>query len=176
MSGVTLRARLLYRLSGRLRCRLIPIDGRPYLERYFVGRVAGVTVYLHRFLAADGDREVHDHPWRWSLAWVLTGGYREERLRHLDPERGWSSDFRRIGPWRPNLLTARSFHRIVAPQPETWTLFVHGPRVKRWGFLEAPSGAGGASYRPAAAEDGGDWKRTAPVGAHAGRAPLHGAG
>lgn len=170
MSRPSLRARLLHRLGARLRCRCITIDGRPYMERYLVARAAGVTVYLHRFLAADGDREVHDHPWRWSLAWALVGGYREERLRHLDPEAGWVSVMRRIGPLRPNLLTARSFHRVVEPEPETWTLFVHGPRVKQWGFLEHSDGR--VSYRPAATAAGSDWKRTAPRGRDAGREPL----
>jgi len=172
MSHPGLRARLLYRLTARLRCRLIQLDGHPYLERYYVGRFLGATVYLHRFLASDGDREVHDHPWRWSCAWVLTGGYREERLRHLDPEQGWVADMRRIGAGRLNCLTARSFHRVVDPRPETWTLFVHGPRVKQWGFLETAAERGGAVYRPAAQASGGDWKRTAPIGAHAGRQPL----
>ena len=174
MTRANLRARILYRFSAGLRCRLIRNEGRPYLERYFVGRLLGITVFLHRFLASDGDREVHDHPWRWSFAWVLTGGYREERMRHLDPERGWASDLRSIRAGRINALGARSFHRVLEPQPETWTVFVHGPRIKRWGFLEAVPEGAGATYRPAAVASGGDWKHTAPRGRDAGREPLAG--
>ena len=174
MTRTNRRARILYRLTAGLRCRLIRSDGRPYLERYYVGRLLGATVFLHRFVASDGDREVHDHPWRWSFAWVLTGGYREERLRHLDPEQGWVSVLRRVGAGRINVLRASSFHRVLDPEPETWTLFVHGARIKQWGFLEpVPQGAG-AAYRPATAVDGGDWKRTAPHGRDAGREPLAG--
>ncbi len=72
--------RALYRLTAGLRCRLISRDGRPYLERYYLGRLGPVTAYLHRFVGRDGDEETHDHPWR-AISLVLAGSYREERAR-----------------------------------------------------------------------------------------------
>lgn len=131
-------AKLLYRLTALRPCRLIHRgQGERYLERYFLGSVRGITAYLHRFVASDADEWVHDHPWRWSVAIVLTGGYLEERLQWFDPATGWTSRMRFIGGWRRiNLIRGGDFHRIVECTPETWTLFIHGSRVKGWGFLQ----------------------------------------
>lgn len=128
-------ARLLYRLTENLPARAIRIDDRPYMERYYVGRCLGVTVYLHRFLAGDGDRQVHDHPWRWALGIPLVGGYVEERLEAFCPTLGWISRVHRVRRFRLNLIGARTFHQIVHVEPGTWTLFAHGARFKGWGFL-----------------------------------------
>jgi hypothetical protein len=168
-------ARLLYKISGRLRCRFIKVNDRPYLERYYLGKALGVTLFLHRFLASDGDRFVHDHPWSWSAALILAGGYDEERLKHLDPQIGWRSRFRRQFPGRLNIITPRTFHRIHNPDPETWTLFLHGRRIKGWGFLSRSEDLPQTSYVAA-----GDhsrtrgWQTVAPRGAQASREPFTG--
>lgn len=133
--------KLLYWLSGRLPCRLINDGDRPYLERYYVGRLFGWTFYLHRFVASDPARGLHDHPWdrAWSL--ILSGWYFEETRAGLRKVRWF------------NRLTGDTFHRVVLPceldgkryENETcsthkavpcWTLFAHGPYTKRWGFLK----------------------------------------
>lgn len=138
-------ARLLYRLSAHLPCRLIHRgDGSRYLERYAMPATIrralkriGITVYLHRFVAADCDEWVHDHPWRHSLAILLTGWYREERVQWWDPETGWKARERTIGGLRRlNLIRAQDFHRIREARPDTWTLFIHTQRIKGWGFLK----------------------------------------
>lgn len=173
-------ARWLFRLSGRLPCRLIKIEGSPYLERYWLGRGMGVTAYLHRFVGRDGDRNLHDHPWRWSLSIVLTGGYLEARLRWFDPSltTGWNERVRRIGGWRRlNWIGCGDFHQIVRVDPETWTLFMHGPRVKGWGFLSSgqnldehdPAYVSYDGYPPPASFD---WQHASPIGREAGREPL----
>lgn len=117
--------RLLYAISGRLPCRLINDGDRPYLERYYVGRLFGLTFYLHRFVASDPARGLHDHPWARAYSFVLAGKYIEE-TRAGDR---WVCWF--------NRLTGDSFHRIVLPDgaPHVWTLFCHGQYVKPWGFM-----------------------------------------
>lgn len=126
---------LLLRLTAPMPARAIHIGDRPYIERYFVGRWLGCTVYLHRYLGSDGDRQVHDHPWRWAVGIPLVGGYLEERVTGLDPRHGWLAVNRPVRRFRPNLIRATTFHRIVSVEPGTWTLFVHGSRFKGWGFL-----------------------------------------
>lgn len=123
--------RLLYRLTANLPCRLISLDGAPYLERYLLARLGPLTVYLHRFVAPDGDEEVHDHPWR-ALSVVLAGGYFEERAA-LDGEAGLRVRLRRVR-WA-NWITQQALHRIARIEPETWTLFIVGRRRKGWGFM-----------------------------------------
>ena len=65
---------LLFRFSGRLRCRFIDCEqGEPYLERYYLFGAFGWHAYLHRFVDSDPDRGLHDHPWSRALSLVLTG-------------------------------------------------------------------------------------------------------
>lgn len=165
----------LYHLTAKLPARLICVDDQPYLERYYVGRLFGVTFYLHRFVAADQDRHVHDHPWPWALSLILAGSYVEETVRWFTPECGWVSRFTRRCWWRPNRLSARSFHRIHTAEPDTWTLFMHGRRCKRWGFLE-PMHQGvlrGAVYQQHLNDTATiGWEQTAPPGSQIGRVPF----
>lgn len=165
--------RFLYWLSGKLPCRLIKSGDAPYLERYYVGKWFGVTVYLHRFVGADGDRHVHDHPWHHSAAWVLAGGYVEERLQHFDLRAGgWVCRLRDIKRGRVNIIRGATFHRIVRVEPETWTLFMHGSRGKGWGFLEHTNTAdniGVLYHQPYNTAAFKDWHRSAPAGVDVGR-------
>lgn len=165
----------LYRLTGHLRCRLIKISGQPYLERYFLCRFGETTVYLHRFVSGDGDREVHDHPFRWSFSWVLAGHYWEEVLSCLCLRDGFISTERLRSRFSVNVIGPQKFHRIARAQPETWTLFVHGPRFKHWGFFSLDSLEGGGPaivyHNPHDAADP-DWHLQAPKGAAAGREPM----
>lgn len=127
--------RLLWWFSARLRVREIRIDGELYLERYWLGSLLGWTFYLHRFVRPDAGRDLHDHPWPLAFGLVLWGGYWEERLQHLDPDKGPVVVQRPVRPWRPNLIRAMDFHRITAVVEGTWTLFGHRRRCKGWGFL-----------------------------------------
>ncbi|HEB92340.1 MAG TPA: hypothetical protein ENI94_02520 [Gammaproteobacteria bacterium] len=169
MSGVS---KLLYRFTAGRPCRLIHRHkNERYLERYWLGRVFGVTAYLHRFVARDADDWVHDHPWGWSVAIVLTGRYQEERLKWFDPAVGWTSVFRVLRAGRINIIRGQDFHRITDCQPETWTLFIHGPRRKGWGFLEK-SEAVVCYYQPYDTAVSHQWHTRVPTGRNADRAPL----
>ena len=168
--------RWLYRWSAKLPCRLIGCEGRPYLERYFVLRFLGFSIYLHRFVDSDGDLETHDHPWH-ALAIVLAGGYSEERVCDMNLRSGVGIYKRHIR-WL-NWISANTFHRIAHIQPETWTLFIHGPRVKTWGFLmtHAPGAMGQnwaityhQPYKLLTADS--KWWREVPKGRSARRCPL----
>jgi hypothetical protein len=79
---MSLLNRLLYRFSAYCRCRVINgPDRQPYLERYHLLRLPfGYRVYLHRFVASDPGRGLHNHPWRHALSLVLCGSYRETRM------------------------------------------------------------------------------------------------
>lgn len=153
--------RLLEALTDRLPCRFIDGEGgEPYLERYYLLGALGWHVYLHRFVDSDPDRGLHDHPWDRALSLVLVAGYDEMR-----GDAGTAETTRRfVGPWRLNRLRGDDFHRVVlrGGRP-AWTLFLHGPRAKGWGFVQ------NGVYRPMA-RDGSefrhrDWWRHAPRGA-----------
>jgi hypothetical protein len=133
---MSLMHRLLYRFSAHLRCRIITgRNGEPYLERYHLLRLPfGIHVYLHRFVASDPGRALHNHPWRAALSLVLAGGYHETRLRGRGDR---TLQKRRIGAGHLNYISGRIYHRIDLPAGgEAWSLFIHSASERSWGFLD----------------------------------------
>lgn len=168
--------KILYKLSAHLRCRLIHRKaGEPYLERYWLFSLFGVSAYLHRFVASDIDEGPHDHPWRVAVAMVLAGGYTEER-GYIHPTQGFVGKDRQRKRWRINIIQGHDFHRIKSAKPETWTLFIHTKKSKPWGFILAiPPEAefeGAAIYHQPHNTDNAGWQFTAPTGQHVGRQPF----
>lgn len=128
-------AELLFELTADLHCRIIMVNDKPYLERYYLGKMFGFSFYIHRFLDSDGDRSLHDHPWS-SVSILMSGGYHERVLDWFDPKRdGVVYTTRHLEAPRINIIPRAKFHQIINPRAETWTLFIHGKRVKHWGFL-----------------------------------------
>lgn len=153
--------RLLYRLTARLPCRFIDGErGEPYLERYYLFGAFGWHAYVHRFVDSDPDRGLHDHPWNRAVSLVLAGGYDELRPRAGDLA---TPVARRVRPWRLNFLRGQDYHRVILREGRpAWTLFIHGPRAKGWGFVQ------NGEYRPMARDAGEsrhrDWWKSAPTG------------
>lgn len=119
----------LYILLGKHR---IPNpDGSAYLDRWPLFRIPwGPRLFLHRIYTKDPDRPVHNHPWAWAKALILSGGYTEERTSD-----GSLYRMRTYGPGAVNGLGLADYHSILHVLPNTWTLFLTGPRVRDWGFL-----------------------------------------
>jgi hypothetical protein len=110
-----------------------------YMERYWLipyGKI-GIAARIHHILRSDDNRAFHDHPWPY-LTVILRGGYTEirpifESGVYIGEHRQWhgagSILFRRADSW----------HRLEIPEGHSaWTLFITGPKVRRWGFLIHP--------------------------------------
>jgi len=150
---------LLRWIAARRPVALIYDAGRPYLQRFHLVLFErlGFRVYLHRFIGSDPDRGLHDHPWAWALTLILSGWYFEERR-----------DGTRARRWGYLIPSGDVFHRVVLPkrQREVWSLFVHGPYVKHWGFirpaLSAAERAGRVKVWPHwGLSRGGEWSYAA---------------
>lgn len=118
--------------------------GTPYLARhYLIGKRPAVDqhgnpvraerpstpqVYLHRFFRSDHDGELHSHPWRWAVAIILAGGYAEERRV------GDRVETKLRLPGSIVFLRGEDFHRGDLLAPESWSLFIVGPKVSNWFF------------------------------------------
>ena len=169
----------LYWLTGHLRCRIIQGEsGDPYLERYHLFRLpGGGSVYIHRFVASDPDRGLHNHPWRWSLSLIMAGGYDELRLQRASG--GPQVVKRWYGPGAVNRIGGDDYHRILLAQgTETWSLFAHGGKCKGWGFLRLlPSGETLYRSHDAQEPDGShdQWWKTYPKGHQVRRTEFRGA-
>jgi hypothetical protein len=100
-------------------------------------------LYLHHFFRGDDDREMHNHPWEFSMSLILTGGYIEER---------WDIEARKVCtrrcyPGDINIIRAADFHRVTMLDPARgcWTLFLSKHRIEEknghdWGFLDTATG------------------------------------
>ena len=133
---MTVMNRLLFKFSAYLRCRVIRGPKQePYLERYHLLRLPfGIHVYLHRFVASDPGRALHNHPWRSALSLVLCGQYNETRLGNS--EQKYSLIKRQIQAGKLNYISGKVYHRInLQPGQEAWTLFIHTASHRSWGFL-----------------------------------------
>jgi hypothetical protein len=182
--------KILFKISARMPCRLIQRSpGEPYLERYFVAELFGFRVYLHRFVGCDGDEETHDHPWN-ACSFVLAGQYEQDVTTGLSGALGVVNE-RQTVRWFSR-IPSNLFHRIVKTVPETWTLFIHRPRVtvdgveKGWGWLKTErtgfpwleSSSEGEGWNAERvyyrAQKPGDphWERSCVFGAQAGREPY----
>lgn len=129
--------------------RKIPREGaREYLHRYGRGeqtreqsredrRTGAKRARIHHFLGPDGSGH-HNHPFKWALSIVLWGSYTEEVLHRecdfADCFECFRIETRRVRwfNWIPN----GKFHRITKLHGDVWTLFITGPRVTSWGFIE----------------------------------------
>lgn len=118
-------------------------DGSLYMARFWLRPYApdgrGIAARVHHIARADADRHLHDHPWNF-VSVVLKGGYVEARPTSLDPDFEHESRAerctlteRRAGSVAFRRATDR--HRIVSVQPDTWTLFITGPKLHTWGFF-----------------------------------------
>lgn len=126
---------------------IIGAPSDPYLLRWWViPRNPVFNIYYHVVKRPDDDRALHDDPWV-NASIVLEGGYMEVLPANeiLPPVRT-----RRL--WRPpGSVVVRGAHaahrlelRVRFPKPvgdyvgtehiEARTLFITGPRLRRWGF------------------------------------------
>jgi hypothetical protein len=134
-------------LTKAMPCKVIEVNGKPYLERYFAGTTSDdYDVFVHHFLSADGDEHLHSHP-RDSYSLPVVGGYLEETnggaYWRYPPEfnsdqiafvqkaiAGPMSNFQ--SRWirdRSRRITVFDWHRIAAVKPDTWSLFIVGPDI-----------------------------------------------
>lgn len=109
------------------------------------------SVRVHHIMRADGDRDLHDHPWN-ARTIILRGWYIEQRMvpatmvdiskhpRELDLY--WlENDPVKIIPLHRKagdtaLLSHGEYHRIdQVPDEGVYTLFITGPWQGMWGFL-----------------------------------------
>ena len=129
--------RILFKLSSYCRCRIINgPDQAPYLERYHLLKLPfGCQIYLHRFIASDPGRGLHNHPWQSACSFLLCGRYEEIRMADAREDNQLRSQTIKAGSF--NWINGSEFHRInLINEIECWTLFIHSTKAKSWGFLE----------------------------------------
>lgn len=96
-----------------------------YLYRWYaIPKNRFFNIYLHLFVGDDDDRAPHDHPWP-SLSIALQG----TMLEHMDGE-----EIRIIKKGDIIFRSATHRHRQTMVSNEAITLFITGPKYRKWGF------------------------------------------
>lgn len=94
---------------------------------YVIPRNRWFNIYLHKIMADDDARALHDHPWH-SLSLRLKGKLIEWYFApgHIAAKRRYA----------PRLVFRRATfaHRLEVADGPVWTLFITGPRIREWGF------------------------------------------
>lgn len=115
-------------MSARLQLRRA--DGVVYLDRWGIEWKHLGGIFLHRMDGPDPGREFHDHPW-WFASFVVKGGYEEYRAPIREPDFFTQETRRR---WSVRSIRLDECHRIFGLHGRTWTLVIHGPVRRKWGF------------------------------------------
>jgi hypothetical protein len=100
--------------------------GTLLIKRWNLSSTRWLSVRLHMICASDGDRYLHNHPWR-NITVVLCGRYDEILPGGVVRTR------------KPGEIIARratALHRIVLRHPDDRcvSLFLHGRKVREFGF------------------------------------------
>jgi hypothetical protein len=105
--------------------------GSVYLRRWLLTpSVLGWRLMLHKICRPDLDRVLHDHPWDFATL-CLRGGY----IELVHGPGGIAGEALTAGHAR--LRAAEHAHRIDRIfGAAAWTLVLHGPRRRRWGFWD----------------------------------------
>lgn len=163
----------LFEQTAHLPCSFVQPGGDPYLERFFLVEGDGFYVYLHRFVAPDKDRFLHNHPWDEAYSSILHGGYTQRVPTHaVHPGQPLSLRDEHLAAGARNYLRGADYHQIVTIEPETWTLFAHTEWTREWGFLEGDLQTGAFAFRPHLRRGVIRWWDTAPLGKDSPRQPL----
>lgn len=118
------------RLQKRTKIIKARRNDEAYLERISLIKIPGIfQIAIHIFYQSDDDVGLHDHPWIFWGGKILKGSYYEHLPNNKVIERNPSTGFK----WG----TAWNFHRVQKKNEndEVITLFVMGPKIKIWGFI-----------------------------------------
>lgn len=115
---------------------IAPAGHGEYLFRwYVVPRNSDGNVYFHVQTASDPERPLHDHPWD-NTSVILAGGY--EELICVEPDAPDAYATYRVRRRAGDVIhrPATWAHRLILPTGALYTmsLFVTGPKVRKWGF------------------------------------------
>lgn len=99
-----------------------------YLRRWHFLRGPALSLYLHLYVGGDPCAWPHDHPWP-SLSLCLRG-----ILAETGERRDGSRRTAKIYPGTLAFRPARFSHRLDLVSGPAVTLFLAGPRLRRWGW------------------------------------------
>lgn len=98
------------------------VSRRATCDRYYLLKLWGYGIFLHRLHASEDKGVFHNHPWN-GFSFIF-GSYYEEKINSSRVLQRW---------W--NFIRAKEHHRLDIIKP-VWTLFFHGRRCNEWEVLD----------------------------------------
>jgi hypothetical protein len=92
------------------------------LDRYYLFKLFGFGLFLHKIHHSDPVERFHSHP--WSGLSVIFGTYIEKFVDGTFKHRRWF-----------NWINAKRHHQVIINKP-TWTLFFHLPKSNQWEIVD----------------------------------------
>lgn len=128
---------LLLKLTEREPDRIVECSNGDYLRRWYViPRNPVFNIYFHEFNESDSDRAYHDHPWM-NMSWILRGSYIEHKPAcdpYINPQTEDVAHLRKEGDIV--FRRATTLHQLELISKNVMTLFITGPRLRKWGFVK----------------------------------------
>lgn len=133
-----LAPRLIAKAERRQPDFLIAPNGAPYLYRWWqIPKNPLLNVYLHKTVADDDNRALHDHPY-WNVSIILRGAY-FEIMPYRESGYAGGDAVKAVRREAGDIVFRRATlpHRLVLPSGTAacWSLFITGPRIRDWGFF-----------------------------------------
>lgn len=102
-------------------------DNVIYMKRWFVFRLFGHRLCIHKMIRPDYDKCQHTHPWIGFWTFIIYGGYVEEIPNNKTQARK---------PFRLYICNGSHPHRITSLfKNYCYTLVYMRPKCREWGFL-----------------------------------------
>lgn len=109
---------MMYMEESNILERLFLVSKRDNLDRYYIFKLFGFAIFLHRLHHNEHKDVFHNHPWNGFS--IIFGKYLEEKTNGSTK---LCIGFNWIG---------EEPHRIELPYGPVWTLFIHFPRCRQW--------------------------------------------
>lgn len=104
--------------------------GDLHFQRFRLLATPWFSVFVHRILASDEDRHLHDHPWSF-VSLILWGSYTELCAR--SPHWG-SPKSRKVRPGNLVVHHHSDAHKLTLNTKVVWSLVIAGRREALWGY------------------------------------------
>lgn len=99
------------------------VSKRENCDRYYLLRLFGFGVFLHKLHTSEKPDVFHTHPWN-GISFIF-GSYNEQKIGKPLKQQSLF-----------NFVKAKTPHRIEVEDKPVWTLFIHGRKCNRWGVFD----------------------------------------
>lgn len=115
--------------------KLFKVSRGASLDRYYVCKLFGFGVFLHRIHQSDPDKLFHSHP--WNFVSITLSPFKTYYETILDSNPKNSVHFAEVqNPRLIRYVKATNYHRVRLMDGPMWTLVIHGRKYNQWQIVD----------------------------------------